>query len=70
MARRKGNIELLILVSDFMVNSILKILKGISVECMEILNKDMKKKQKEDRSCDDQIATSPKLLDLMDSMLI
>ena len=47
-----------------MVNSILKILKGISVECMEILNEDMKKMKKEDRSCDDQIATSPKLLDI------
>ena len=33
-----------------MVNSMLKILKCISVECMECLNEDAKKKKK-DRSC-------------------
>ena len=33
------------LVSDFMVNSMLKILKGISVECMECLNEDAKRKK-------------------------
>ena len=32
--------ELLILVLDFMVNSMPKMLKGISVEYMESLNKD------------------------------
>ena len=36
----------MILVSDFMVNSILKMLKGISVECMECLDKAAKKKEK------------------------
>ena len=55
-----------------MVNSTLKIPKGISVECMECLNKDAKKKKKYS-SCtsgieilyivvkDDQITTSSKL---------
>ena len=38
--------ELLMLVSYLMVNCTLKILKGISVECMECLNKDAKKKKK------------------------
>ena len=61
-----------------MVNSTLKILKGISVECMECLNKDAKKKKK-DRFCTSQVgtiknATSTKLLEitqsLMDSILI
>ena len=33
-------------VSDFMVSSMLKILKCISVECMECLNEDSKKKRK------------------------
>ena len=64
------------LVSDFIVNSILK--KGISVECMECLNKDVKKKKKEQIlytvGRDDQIATSVKFFDtthkFMDSMLI
>ena len=42
--------ELLMLVSYLMVNCTLKILKGISVECMECLNKDAKKKKKE-KSC-------------------
>ena len=37
-ASRDSYIELLILVSDFMVNIRLKILKGISVESMECLN--------------------------------
>ena len=63
--------DLLILVSDFMVNSMLKILKGIFVECMECLNQDAKKKKKEkgqilykvDR--DDQIATGTKQLDII-----
>ena len=33
------------LVLDFMVKSRLKILKGVSVECMKCLNKDVKKKK-------------------------
>ena len=33
------------LVSDFMMNSMLKILKNVSVECMECLNEDAKKKK-------------------------
>ena len=37
---RESNIELLILVSDFMGNSMLKILKGTSMKCMECLNED------------------------------
>ena len=45
-ASRERNIELLIIVSDFMVNSMLKILKDISMECMECLNGDAKKKRK------------------------
>ena len=54
-----------------MVNSMMKILKGIasiSVEWMECLNVDAKKKEK-DISCitgsrDNQIATSAKLVDI------
>ena len=38
------DIELLMLVSNFMVNYTLKILKSISVECMECLKVDVKKK--------------------------
>ena len=38
--------ELLMLVSYLMVNCTLKILKGISVECMEWLNKNAKKNKK------------------------
>ena len=47
-----------------------KILKGISVECIECLNEDAKKKEKKDRSYmyimgrDDQITTIAKLLDI------
>ena len=37
---RESNVELLMLVSDFMVNCMLKILKGVSVECMEYFNED------------------------------
>ena len=37
-ASRESKIELLMLVSDFMVNSMLKILKGVFVEFMECLN--------------------------------
>ena len=33
------------LVLDFIVNSVLKILRGISVECTECLNEDVKKKK-------------------------
>ena len=50
-----------------MVNSMLKILKGISVECMECLNKDAKKKKGQIlyiAGRDDQITTSAKLLDI------
>ena len=49
----------------------LKVLKGISVECMECLNKDeQKKEEKYDNFCtctggDDKITTSAKLLDVM-----
>ena len=39
-AASREKIELLMLVLDFMVNSRLKILKGISVESMECLNED------------------------------
>ena len=39
-ASRESKMELLMLLSDFMVNSTLKILKGISVESMEYLNED------------------------------
>ena len=39
-AGRANNIELLMLVLDFTVNSKLKIHNGISVESMECLNKD------------------------------
>ena len=39
------------------MNSMLKILKGTSVECMECLNKDAKKKKKKDRSCTSQVGT-------------
>ena len=42
---RESNTELLMQVSDFMVNYMLKILKDISVECMECLNEDSKKKK-------------------------
>ena len=42
---RVSNIELLILVSDFIVNYTLKTFKYISVQCMECLNEDMKKKK-------------------------
>ena len=53
------------LVLDFKVDYRLKILKGISVQSMECLNEDAKKKK--NISCtlggrDDQIATSAKLL--------
>ena len=37
--------ELLMLVSDFMVNHMLKICKGIYMECMECFNEDSYKKQ-------------------------
>ena len=43
---RESKIELLMLISDFMVNSKLKILKGISVEFIECLNEDRGKKNK------------------------
>ena len=39
-AGRASNIKLLMLVLEFKVNYRLKILKGISVECMECLNED------------------------------
>ena len=39
-AGRESKIELLMLVSDFEVNSTLEILKAISVESMECLNED------------------------------
>ena len=39
--------------SHFIVNSMLKILKGISVECMECLKKDTKKKK--DRFCTSRV---------------
>ena len=48
----------------------LKILKGISMECMECLDKDTKKKKKKKVQIlyiagrDNQIATSAKLLDI------
>ena len=51
-----------------MVNCTLKILKGISVECMECLNKDAKKKKKRKilyiAGRDDQILTSARLFDI------
>ena len=52
-----------------MVNSTLQNTKGISVECMECLNKDAKKKKK-DRFCISQVAiiknaTSTKLLEII-----
>ena len=56
------------LVSDFMVNSMLKIFKGISVECMECLNQDAKKKKGQIlyiAGRDDQIAKSATLLDII-----
>ena len=43
---RESIIELLMLVSDFMVNYKLKLLKGISVECMECLNENAQKEEK------------------------
>ena len=58
------------LVSDFMVNSMLKNTdKGTSVECMKCLNKDARKKKKQGQilyiaSRDDQITTSASLLDI------
>ena len=67
-ASRESNIELLILVSDFMGNSMLKILKGTSMKCMECLDEDKKKKGQilyDQIARDDQIATSAKLLDIM-----
>ena len=39
-ASRESNIELLMLVSDFMVNSTLKNTESYFVECMECLNED------------------------------
>ena len=50
-----------------MGNSMLKILKGTSMKCMECLNKDKKKKGQilYITGRDDQIATSAKLLDIM-----
>ena len=39
-AGRESDIELLMLVLDFMVNSRLKVCSGISVESMEHLNED------------------------------
>ena len=44
MASRESNIKLFMLGPNFMVNYILKIFKSISVECMERLNEDAKKK--------------------------
>ena len=43
-ASREDKTELLILVSDLMVNSRLKILNGISMDFIECLNKTAKKK--------------------------
>ena len=55
--------ELLILVSDFMVNYTLKILKGISMKYMECLNEDAKEKIKiKDRSCTSWVGTIKSLL--------
>ena len=45
-ASRESNIELLIIVSDFMANSRLKILYGISMEFIECLNTRMHRKKK------------------------
>ena len=45
-ASRESKIELLILVSDFTVNSRLKILYGISMEFMECLNEDEYKEKR------------------------
>ena len=42
-ASRASNIELLLLILDFMVNSMLK--NTLNVECMKCLNKDAKKKK-------------------------
>ena len=45
----------------------LKILKGISMECMECLNKDVKKKKEQIlyiRGGNNQISTGAKLLDI------
>ena len=52
-----------------MVNSMLKIFIGISVECMECLNKHTKKKKKKGQILyiagrDDHITTITKLLDI------
>ena len=47
--------ELLILVSDFMVNSMLKNTQGIPVECMKCLNKNAKKKKKKNRYCTSRV---------------
>ena len=44
-ASRENKIELVMLVSDFMVNSRLKILNGNSMEFMECLNKMQKEKR-------------------------
>ena len=45
-ASRVGNVELLMLVSDFMVNSMLKNTQTYFCECMEWFNKNAKKKKK------------------------
>ena len=65
-ANRASDIQLLMLILDFMVNSMLKILKSISVECIECLDEDAKKKGKPYilRNRDDQITASAKLLDI------
>ena len=70
----------MILVSDSMVNSTLKILKGISMEYMECFNKDAKEKIKmKDRSCTSWVGTIKSLpvpnclilrMSLMDLVLI
>ena len=58
--------ELLMLVLGFMVKFRLIIIKGTSVECMEFLNKDVKRKGQilYIGGRDNEIATSANLLDI------
>ena len=75
-ASRESNIELLILVSDFMGKSMLKMLKGISMKCMECFNEGKKKKDRSYISWVVMIKSLPVpnylilCTSLMDSMLI
>ena len=77
-ANIESNIELLMPVLDYLVNSTLKNTQGISVECMKCLNEDVKRRKK-DKSCTLWVGTIESLpvpnylilrMNLIDSVLI